>query len=69
MSTEEVSAGRLDVTRLTVEEAARLLGVERKLIEEDIEEGAPVGPDGTLDLVHYGAWLNLCLKEAPDGVT
>jgi|WetSurMetagenome_2_1015567.scaffolds.fasta_scaffold793141_1 hypothetical protein len=43
---------------LTVAEAARLLQVPAELIQADIEEGAPVGPDGTIHLVQYAAWLN-----------
>lgn len=26
-------------------------------IQADIEAGAPVNADGTINLVHYGAWL------------
>ena len=52
----------IDPTRLTVEQAAKLLSAayrERiavQTIEADIEDGAPTNADGTLNLVHYGAW-------------
>jgi len=64
MSTENAAEGKLDVTHLTVDEALRLLGVERSLIEEDIEEGAPLNADGTVNLVHYGAWLNTACERS-----
>jgi len=44
---------------LSVPDAARLLGLPPDLVQADIEEGAPVGPDGTINLVSYAAWLNL----------
>lgn len=52
----------IDPTRLTVEQAAKLLSaayrerIEVQTIEADIEDGAPTNADGTLNLVHYGAW-------------
>ena len=53
----------LDPNRLTVEQAARILSTAgRKLVtvetlEQDLVAGAPTNPDGTLNLVHYAAWL------------
>lgn len=26
-------------------------------INKDIEDGAPVNPDGTIDVLEYGAWI------------
>lgn len=43
---------------LTVEQLARLLGVEAEKIREHIAAGAPVGPDERINLVQYAAWLN-----------
>jgi hypothetical protein len=43
---------------LAVADAAQLLGLPADLIQADIDEGAPVGPDGTINLVSYAAWLN-----------
>ena len=57
----------LDPTALTVEELARMLGLRREMLEADLEAGAPRNPDGTLNLVHYAAWLNTVLTEEPDG--
>jgi hypothetical protein len=48
---------------LTVAVAARLLSaaggqaVTVDMIEADVAAGAPTNPDGTINLVHYAAWL------------
>jgi len=48
---------------MTLREAARLLTaagsrrVSEKMIRADIACGAPVNADGTINLVHYAAWL------------
>ena len=31
--------------------------VSEDAIRKDINSGAPVNPDGTMNLVHYAAWL------------
>ena len=50
-------------------DAARMLGVALQAIQEDLDAGAPRNADGTLNLVHYAAWLNLTLLSGgdPDG--
>ncbi len=51
------------LTALPLEQAAALLrrsGSQRVTIESlraDIAAGAPANPDGTLNLIAYGAWL------------
>jgi len=51
------------LTALTVAQAAKVLSAAggRRITEEmlraDIDAGAPVNADGTLNLVHYTAWL------------
>ena len=58
-----MSDASLDPTRLTVEQAAKLLSAAAKVrlpdeqIAADLESGAPQNPDGTINLVHYAAWL------------
>ncbi len=48
---------------LPIDDAARLLSkvggqpVTETMLGEDIDAGAPTNPDGTLNLVHYAAWL------------
>jgi len=53
----------LSPTALTVADAARLLTkvggqlVSEQMIDADVANGAPTNADGTINLVHYGAWL------------
>ena len=53
----------VDPNRLTPEQAAKLLSAAAKIripleqIVEDMEAGAPRNADGTLNLVHYAAWI------------
>jgi hypothetical protein len=49
--------------RLTTEQAARLLSaagarlVSAAMLRNDLDAGAPTNADGTINLVHYAAWL------------
>ena len=58
-----MSDAPLDPNRLTVEQAAKLLSAAAKLrvpaeqIAADLDAGAPRNPDGTINLMHYAAWL------------
>ena len=53
----------LNPTALSVVDAARLLSaaggqrVTAETIQADIDAGAPTNDDGTINLVHYAAWL------------
>lgn len=53
----------LNPTALTIHDAARLLTavgggpISESMIHADLAAGAPANPDGTLNLVHYAAWL------------
>ena len=48
---------------LTVAQTAKILSavggrrISEEMIRADIDAGAPVNPDGTINLVHYTAWL------------
>jgi len=48
---------------MSIEDAARLLTkasgvrVDASQIRQDIEANAPTNDDGTINLVHYAAWL------------
>ena len=50
---------QVDPTRLSVEQAAKLLSaayrerIEPEKIRLDLQDGAPVNVDGTINLVHY----------------
>ena len=54
---------RLNPAALPVADAARVLTrlggkpVTDAMLRADIEAGAPVNADGSLNLVHYAAWL------------
>ena len=58
-----MSDASLDPNRLTVEQAAKLLSAAAKMrvpveqIAADLNAGAPRNPDGTINLMHYAAWL------------
>ena len=58
------------MTALTPEQAAKILAaagnrrITEAMIRTDIEAGAPTNPDGTVNLVHYAAWL---AREAAHG--
>lgn len=60
----------LNPVALPVRDAARLLSktggqpISTEMLEADIAEGAPTNPDGTINLVHYAAWL---VKELASG--
>ena len=53
----------LDPNRLTPEQAAKLLSAAAKVrvpveqITTDLEAGLPQNTDGTINLMHYAAWL------------
>ncbi|MBX3356494.1 MAG: hypothetical protein KF724_12430 [Phycisphaeraceae bacterium] len=44
-----------DLVRLLRASGSRQMSAER--VRADIDAGAPTNPDGTINLVHYGAWL------------
>jgi hypothetical protein len=53
----------LNPSAMTITDAARLLSavggasISEATIRADLEAGAPANADGTLNLVHYAAWL------------
>ena len=50
--------GAVNPAALTVEQLARMLGVPAGKVRDHVAAGAPTGPGGTINLVHYAAWLN-----------
>ena len=60
----------LSPTALPLRDAARLLSktgsqpISTEMLDADIADGAPTNPDGTINLVHYAAWL---VKELANG--
>jgi hypothetical protein len=67
---DDTPAGGLNPNALSVANAARLLSkvggerVTEEMIRADLAAGAPKNPDGTVNLVHYAAWL---VKERSGG--
>ncbi|MEN6385971.1 MAG: hypothetical protein ABFD79_12350 [Phycisphaerales bacterium] len=43
---------------LSPETAAKMLGLQVEIVQKHISQGAPVADDGTINLIHYAAWLN-----------
>jgi len=52
---------RVDPMSVSIDQAAQVLGLARETLEADIVAGAPTNADGSVNLVHYAAWL---VKEA-----
>lgn len=58
-------AGGLRPTALSVADVARVLaaaggqGITEEMVQADVDAGAPTNADGTINLVHYAAWLVL----------
>jgi hypothetical protein len=58
------------MTALTPAQAAKILAaagnrrITEAMVRADIDAGAPTNADGTLNLVHYAAWL---AREAAHG--
>ena len=57
--------GAVNPTALPITDAARLLSaaggqqITVEMLEADVAAGAPTNADGTINLVHYAAWLVL----------
>ena len=49
--------GPLSPTALDIETAAKMLNVEPSIVRKHVASGAPTNADGTINLVHYAAWL------------
>lgn len=58
-----MEASKLRPNAIPLADAARVLTaaggirVDVEMIQADVALGAPVNPDGTINLVHYAAWL------------
>jgi hypothetical protein len=61
---QDESKQPLRPTSLSVADAARLLtkaggrSITAETIQADLAAGAPANADGTINLVHYAAWLS-----------
>jgi len=67
---ENSTTARLNPAAISVGDAARVLTrvgsspVTEAMLRADLDAGAPVSADGSINLVHYTAWL---VKEAARG--
>ena len=58
------------ITSLTAAQTAKILAaagqrrITEAMVKADIDAGAPTNADGTINLVHYAAWL---VREAAHG--
>lgn len=55
---------RVNPAALAAPDVVRLLGVPAAVVEQHVAEGAPQATDGSMNLVHYAAWL---LKDMANG--
>lgn len=66
----QTSQSSLSVGSLTIADAAKILAKSGSLratearIADDVSKGAPANSDGTINLIHYAAWL---VKEMASG--
>ena len=62
-NTEERPATAMNPQALRLEDLARILSVSGpkpvtvEMLQADIDDGAPQNRDGTMNLLHYVAWL------------
>ena len=60
---DEPSRKPMNPTALALADAARLLArvgspsITEAMLRDDVAAGAPTNADGTINLVHYAAWL------------
>jgi hypothetical protein len=65
--------GRANPAALVVADAAHLLArisgesITESMLRTDIDAGAPVNADGTVNLIHFTAWLVSKVEEAEHG--
>ena len=59
--------GARNPAALTVEQLANALGLPTQTVRQHVTDGAPVAADGTINLIHYAAWLNKRLRELEVG--
>lgn len=68
----ETAPRALNPAALSIADAARVLSrtggspVTPEMLEADLDAGAPANSDGTINLVHYAAWLVREMSERGD---
>jgi len=62
----------LNPAALSLTDTARVLSAAQngkvtvEMLQADVEAGAPTNADGTINLVHYAAWLNMKRSDGDD---
>jgi len=62
---------KMDPTRLTIEELARVLTASGQMeitparVQKEVDEGFQLNDDGTINIIHYTAWLLKTLGYGP----
>jgi hypothetical protein len=64
----ELPGGRdvLNPASIAPEALARMLGLAPDAVRRHIDQSAPVNRDGTMNLIHYAAWLNAEPQESSE---
>jgi hypothetical protein len=63
MNDDETNRPKVNPQSMKIGDAARMLSAISKfeitedMLRSDVESGAPTNADGTINLVHYAAWL------------
>jgi len=62
MTAERGESAPINPNAMPIDVAAKVLarmspGVTEAMLQDDVAAGAPTNADGTLNLVHYAAWL------------
>ena len=58
-----MNENQIKLTSISIPDLAKLLKhagsshASEEAIRQDVEKGAPVNHDGTINLIHYAAWL------------
>ena len=50
--------GPLNPAAVGIDQLARLLGIPTDHLRQHVAQGAPTNANGSINLVHYAAWLN-----------
>jgi hypothetical protein len=59
--------GELAQRKRRVDTLPKLLGLPQEVIDAHVKAGAPVARDGTVNLIHFAAWLNQQLCDSNNG--
>ena len=59
----EIENMKLNPAALSTKDAAKALSMSEDMLKKDIAAGAPTNADGTVNIIHYAAWLNKVAKE------